>query len=64
MEKIIENLQCSIEDAFKALNVECVNNGQEDNDTSVFDKYGNYTFPTETSFSAPNCLLSVSKYNF
>lgn len=54
-------LKCSIEEAFSIFAIEYPNNDQDDKESKVFDKYGNYTFPTETSFSSPNCLLIVSK---
>lgn len=60
----IGSLQYSIEEAFNIFAIECSDNDQDDQESKVFDKYGNYTFPTETSFSTPNCLLSVSKNNY
>ena len=57
-------IQYSLEEAFGIFNIASPVADHNDPDTVVFDSYGNYTFPTETSFSSPKCLLSVSKRSF
>ena len=42
----IGSLQYSIEEAFNIFAIECSDNDQDDQESKVFDKYGNYTFPT------------------
>lgn len=54
----VGSLQYSIEEAFNIFSIECPDDGKDEEISKVFDQYGNFTFPTETSFSTPNCLLA------
>ena len=60
----VGSLQYSIEEVFNIFSIECPNDDTDEEKSKVFDKYGNFTFPTETAFSAPNYLLSISKNNY
>ncbi len=60
----VGSLQYSLEEAFNIFSIECHDDDKDEEKSKVFDQYGNFTFPTETSFSAPNCLLSISTNNY
>lgn len=48
----------SIEEAFRIIGIDSASQLLEPQ--KIFDEYGNYIFPTETSFCEQNQLLSAS----